>query len=173
MLGHVHPQPTVILRVNVLRCLIYNGSRKSPVQSPVHAVLFNFSFFFAQITPFVSASSLVLGLPFLLLPSRVRGSLFLLGLEVGLPSQSLPHPEGKDKEEERRKAAPPQRETASKERRVLVNSDCIRSVTFKHMDDGWDASRESHSVPPGLLSTPQSCWDPYPDANASRNSWAF
>ena len=38
LLGHVHLQPTVILRVNVFRCLIYSGSRKSPVQSPVHAV---------------------------------------------------------------------------------------------------------------------------------------
>ncbi len=53
------------------------------------------------------------------------------------------------------------------------NSECTPSLTFKHTDDGWDASRESLPVLPGLPSTPQSSWHPHPDANASRSSWAF
>ena len=46
-------------------------------------------------------------------------------------------------------------------------------VSFKHTDDGWDASRESPPVPPSLPSTPRPSWQAYPDANASRISWAF
>ena len=37
--------------------------------------------------------------------------------------------------------------------------------------DGWSAPREPPLVPPGLLSTPQSSWQPYPGANTSRRSW--
>ena len=54
-----------------------------------------------------------------------------------------------------------------------ANSECIPSLTFKDMEDGWDASRELPPVPPGPPSTPLSSWQPYPDANASRSSWVF
>ena len=54
-----------------------------------------------------------------------------------------------------------------------ANSECFPSHTFKCMNDGWDASRESPLVPPGLLSTPQSSWQPYSDGNASRSYWAL
>ena len=52
-----------------------------------------------------------------------------------------------------------------------VNSGGISFDTLKHMDDGWSASRERPPVPPGLHSTPQSSWQPYPDASTSRSSW--
>ena len=54
-----------------------------------------------------------------------------------------------------------------------VNSDYVPCGTYKLMDDGWNASRDSPPVPPGLRSTPQSSWQPYPDANASKGSWVF
>ena len=47
-----------------------------------------------------------------------------------------------------------------------VNSDYL----FLHMDDGWNESRESPLVLPGLPCTLQSSWQPYPDTNAPRKS---
>ena len=54
-----------------------------------------------------------------------------------------------------------------------VNSSGIFFDTLKRMGDGWGFSREPPPVPPGLPSTRQPSWQPYPDANASRSSWAF
>ena len=52
-----------------------------------------------------------------------------------------------------------------------VNSSGISLDTLKHIDDGWGALCEPPPVPPGLLSKPQSSWQPFPDANTSRSSW--
>ena len=40
-------------------------------------------------------------------------------------------------------------------------------------DDGWSASRELPSVPPGLSSTRQSSWQPLPDTSAPMKPWVF
>ena len=54
----------------------------------------------------------------------------------------------------------------------LVDSDY---VPYGHipMDEGWNTFRDLPLVPPGLLSTPRSSWQPYADANASKGSWVF
>ena len=40
-------------------------------------------------------------------------------------------------------------------------------------DNGWNASRELPPVPPGLSSTPQSSWQPYPVTCATTKPWVF
>ena len=54
-----------------------------------------------------------------------------------------------------------------------LDFDNVPHGAHKPMDDGRHTSCDSPPAPPGLLSTPQSSWQPYSNTNTTQDSWVF